>query len=100
MQSQQSEEGKLSGFVLILKTIRTMSVFAQAVKKGLGRNQGLYFPKQFPKFDDIDAILAMPFVQRSVEILARLTDDELPRETLKGVVERAFAFGAPLAKSR
>ena len=72
--------------------------FAQAVKKGLGRNQGLYFPKKFPKFDDINAVLDKPFVERSVEILSLLTDDELPRETLQGIVERAFAFGAPLAK--
>ena len=72
--------------------------FAQAVKKGLGKNQGLYFPTSLPKFDDIDAILDMPFVERSVEILSQLIGDEIPRDRLQGIVERAFAFEAPLAK--
>lgn len=72
--------------------------FAQAVKKGLGKNQGLYFPTSLPKFDDIDAILEMAFVERSVEILSQLIGDEIPRDRLQGIVERAFAFEAPLAK--
>ncbi len=70
--------------------------FAQAVKKGLGKHQGLYFPKQFPKFEDIDGILEMPFVPRSVEILTRLIGDEMPAEQIKAIVERAFVFPAPL----
>ena len=72
--------------------------FAEAVKKGLGKNQGLYFPTSLPTFDDIDAILDMPFVERSVEILSQLIGDEIPRDRLQGIVERAFAFEAPLAK--
>ncbi len=81
-----------------LKDGSELATFAQAVKKGLGKNQGLFFPKQLPKFDDIDAILAMPFVERSVEILSTLIGDEMPRSQIAGIVERAFAFGAPLAK--
>ncbi len=72
--------------------------FAQAVKKGLGKHQGLYFPKQFPAFENINEILDMPFVPRSVEILSRLIGDEMPKDEIKGIVERAFVFGAPLAK--
>jgi threonine synthase len=72
--------------------------FAEAVKKGLGKNQGLYFPQHLAKFDDIEAILALPFVARSVEILTKLIGDELPKEIVAGIVERAFAFGAPLVK--
>ncbi|MEH6711303.1 MAG: threonine synthase, partial [Paraglaciecola polaris] len=53
--------------------------FAEAVKKGLGKNQGLYFPTTLPTFDDIDSILDMPFVARSVEILSQLIGDEIPR---------------------
>ncbi|MEP2653321.1 MAG: threonine synthase, partial [Paraglaciecola sp.] len=49
-------------------------------------------------FEDIDAILAMPFVDRSIEILSTLIGDELPRETVASIVTKAFAFGAPLAK--
>lgn len=81
-----------------LKDASEQVTFAEAVKKGLGNNQGLFFPKQLPKFDDIESLLAMPFVERSVEILSALIGDELPRETVAGIVERAFVFDAPLTK--
>jgi threonine synthase len=81
-----------------LKDASDIASFAEAVKKGLGKNQGLYFPKKLPKFDDIETLLAMPFVERSVEILSALIGDELPRDTLRGIVERAFVFPAPLVK--
>jgi len=72
--------------------------FAQAVKKGLGKHQGLYFPKQFPAFENINDILDMPFVPRSVEILSRLIGDEMSGADIQGIVERAFVFDAPLVK--
>lgn len=81
-----------------LKDASDKASFAEAVKKGLGKNQGLFFPTNLAKFDDIEAILALPFVARSVEILCKLIGDELPRETIAGIVERAFNFPAPLAK--
>lgn len=70
--------------------------FSEAVKKGLGKNQGLYFPKQFPKIADINALLDKPFVERSIEILHSLIGEEIPRDVLAGIVERAFIFDAPL----
>ncbi len=81
-----------------LKDASDTASFSEAVKRGLGKNQGLYFPETLPKFDDIDAVLAMPFVERSKLILGTLIGDELPKAVLDGVVERAFAFGAPLAQ--
>lgn len=72
--------------------------FAQAVKKGLGQNMGLYFPQEFVPFDDVNAILDMPFVERSSKVLQQLIGDELPAEMVAGLVERAFTFPAPLAK--
>ncbi|MDW1812607.1 threonine synthase, partial [Vibrio sp. Vb2362] len=41
--------------------------FGQAVRQGLGRNQGLFFPSELPKFEDIDALLAEDFVSRSTK---------------------------------
>lgn len=70
--------------------------FSEAVRKGLGKNQGLYFPKQFPALNDIDGLLAMPFVERSVEILSRIIGDELSQAQIDGIVRRAFTFPAPL----
>jgi threonine synthase len=72
--------------------------FAQAVKKGLGKNQGLYFPEEIIPFDNIDEVLALPFVERSIRILKQLIGDELPDELLSKIVTTAFQFGAPLVK--
>ena len=72
--------------------------FAQGVRQGLGKDQGLFFPEVLPKFDDIDALLALPLVERSQKILSALIGDELPRETLNKMVANAFTFPAPLAR--
>ncbi|WP_448906131.1 threonine synthase [Haemophilus parahaemolyticus] len=72
--------------------------FAQGVRQGLGKDQGLFFSEVLPKFDDIDALLALPLVERSQKILGALIGDELPRETLNKMVANAFTFPAPLAR--
>ena len=72
--------------------------FAQGVRQGLGKDQGLFFPEVLPKFDDIDALLALPLVERSQKILGALIGDELPRETLNKMVANAFTFPVPLAR--
>lgn len=51
--------------------------FGQAVRQGLGRNQGLFFPSDIPQFDDIDALLSEDFITRSSKILSALIGDEL-----------------------
>lgn len=70
--------------------------FGQAVRQGLGRNQGLFFPSELPKFDDIDALLAEDFVPRSSTILSALIGDELPKEQIDQLVDAAFQFPAPI----
>ena len=70
--------------------------FGQAVRQGLGRNQGLFFPSELPKFDDIDALLAEDFVPRSSKILSALIGDELPKEQVAQLVDAAFQFPAPI----
>ncbi|QIL85936.1 threonine synthase [Vibrio sp. HDW18] len=72
--------------------------FGQAVRQGLGRNQGLFFPAHLPKFDDIDPLLAEDFVSRSSKILAALIGDELPVEKVRAMVDAAFQFPAPIKK--
>lgn len=72
--------------------------FGQAVRQGLGRNQGLFFPAQLPKFEDIDALLAEDFVSRSSKILSALIGDELPTDKIRAMVDSAFQFAAPIAK--
>ncbi len=72
--------------------------FAQAVRQGLGKDQGLFFPAQIPQLDNIEQLLALPLVERSQAILAALIGEELPREQLNQMVRNAFDFPAPVAK--
>ncbi|MDW1984504.1 threonine synthase [Vibrio sp. 811] len=70
--------------------------FGQAVRQGLGRNQGLFFPSELPKFEDIDALLAEDFVSRSTKILSALIGDELTEEQVNALVDAAFQFPVPI----
>ncbi|MGR5067860.1 MULTISPECIES: threonine synthase [Vibrio] len=70
--------------------------FGQAVRQGLGRNQGLFFPSELPKFEDVDALLAEDFVSRSTKILSALIGDELTEEQVNALVDAAFQFPAPI----
>ncbi|MGF1764482.1 threonine synthase [Aliivibrio kagoshimensis] len=72
--------------------------FSQAVRQGLGRNQGLFFPSELPIFNDIDALLDEDFVTRSSKILSAMIGDELPPETVEKMVSSAFQFPAPINK--
>lgn len=72
--------------------------FSQAVRQGLGRDRGLFFPSSMPKLDNVDELLAMPFVERSVAILNAWLGDELGEETVAALVRDAFTFDAPLAQ--
>lgn len=74
--------------------------FAQAVKQGLGKQQGLFFPLDLPEFEltEIDRLLEQDFVTRSSRILSAFIGDEIPEEQLYQRVKSAFAFPAPVAK--
>ncbi|WP_189408428.1 threonine synthase [Alteromonas halophila] len=79
-----------------LKVAQDTASFAEAVQRGLGKNQGLYFPTDIPKLDNLDALLSQPFVERSITVLRTLIGNELEAETLENIVRTAFAFPAPL----
>lgn len=68
--------------------------FSQAVRQGLGKNQGLFFPKTLPHFDDIEQLLAMPMVERSIKILTPFVEDDLSQQQLADIVTTAFNFPA------
>ncbi|MCG9711343.1 threonine synthase [Shewanella insulae] len=73
--------------------------FTQAVKLGLGKDRGLFFPVSIPRLDNIDALLAMDFVERSKAILGAWLADELGQDQVDFLVERAFNFELPLTKA-
>lgn len=72
--------------------------FQQAVKQGLGRGQGLFFPDTITPLDNIDELLAMNLVDRSSAVLAHLIGDELGQEVIHDIVSNAFTFAAPVKK--
>ncbi|WP_206483579.1 threonine synthase [Thalassotalea sp. G2M2-11] len=77
--------------------------FSGAVKQGLGRNQGLFFPESIPSFDNIEQLLAMPFVERCVKVLHPFVSDDLSESALSKIITEAFNFPAqiqPISENR
>ena len=72
--------------------------FAQAVRQGLGKDQGLFFPENIPHLSNIDELLALPLVERSQKILGALIGEEIPQAQLAQMVCNAFTFPAPVVK--
>ena len=72
--------------------------FTQALKLGLGRDRGLFFPTAIPVLDDVDSLLALPFVARSKKILGAWLASELGQDTVDRLVENAFNFELSFAK--
>ncbi|ODS14648.1 threonine synthase [Pseudoalteromonas tetraodonis] len=72
--------------------------FVEAVKTGLGRNQGVFFPQSLAPLSDVDALLDMDFVTRSGKILSHLIGDELPSDTVAQMVKNAFNFPVKLVE--
>jgi len=64
--------------------------FSTAVQRGLGRDQGLYFPESITPRSDINELLRLPFVERSALLLAHLTG--MAEATTLALVRRAFDF--------
>ena len=72
--------------------------FAQAVRQGLGREQGLFFPEQLEPLADVDALLDLPLAERSARIISHLLGDEVPAAKVSELINAAFTFPAPLVK--
>ena len=66
--------------------------FREAVLQGLGRDQGLFFPRAFDTLDDIPGLLQEPFVARSTAVLNHLVGDEIGATALAEMVSSAFDF--------
>jgi threonine synthase len=80
-----------------LKDETQMVDFKTAVRTGLGREQGLFFPKSITALGNIDELLAMPVHQRNFEILKPFVSENIDDENLKQIIEKTFAFPAKLA---
>jgi threonine synthase len=70
--------------------------FEQAVRQGLGKNQGLFFPEKLAQLDDIPALLSLPLIERSIKILYPLVKDSLNKKELAEIITKAFNFPAQI----
>lgn len=72
--------------------------FSYALTQGLGRNQGLFFPKNLLKFSksQINKLLDMSFIERSAFILHAYIESEISKNDILHCVKNAFNFSAPL----
>jgi len=66
--------------------------YSAAVRKGLGENQGLFFPKKINPISNIDALLEQPQEKRNFEILRPFVEENLTEKELKKVIENTFKF--------
>lgn len=79
-----------------LKDPQQVVDYATAVKTGLGNNQGLFFPAQLPQLNDIDALLAMPTVERNFHILKPFVHENIADDDLKKIITATYSFPAQL----
>ncbi len=70
--------------------------FRQALLQGIGRDNGLFFPEQLEPLANIEQLLEMPFVERSVAIYQQLLQGEFSQRQIAEIVTRAFNFALPL----
>ncbi len=74
--------------------------FEQAVRQGLGNNQGLFFPEKLPNFKNINELLSLPLVERSVKILHPFVAEDLSVTELSKIITNAFNFPAQIQAIR
>ncbi|HEX7184181.1 MAG TPA: threonine synthase [Thermoanaerobaculia bacterium] len=77
---------------------RAKAIFGEAMTRNLAPDGGLYASESLPRFQDVDRLLALPWADRSVEILVRLLGDEYGEDEITGVARDAFDFPVPLVR--
>lgn len=70
--------------------------FCEATLRSIGKDSGLFFPKNFSALANIAELLELNFAQRSARIMDALIGDEFDAGAIKNIVEAAFDFPAPL----
>ncbi|GAA4880719.1 threonine synthase [Ferrimonas pelagia] len=73
--------------------------FGEAVQRGLGQEQGLFFPEAIPQLPLDEAFWQLDFVGRAERVLGAWLADELGQDNVSALVRDAFHFAAPLVKA-
>ena len=69
--------------------------FSQAVRQGLGRQQGLFFPETLPRMD-ARALATLPRQARYLALLRPFVGEDLSDDALTDIINSAFDFPAPI----
>ena len=72
--------------------------FPEAVRLGIGRDQGLFLPTRLQPIEDIPGLLSLSFQQRSARILSHMMGDSVPLDAVQSMVDAAFNFPVPLVE--
>ncbi|MBL8857356.1 MAG: threonine synthase [Planctomycetes bacterium] len=77
---------------------RDTATFAQASSGATPAHGGLFTPRDWKRWNDIDDLLKLPWALRCAVILERLIGDEFERAVIDEIVREAFDFEAPLVR--
>jgi threonine synthase len=77
---------------------RTRVRFGEAMTQNLAPGGGLYIPVALPVFEDVDHLLSLSWIERSIEILRRFLGDEYGEDEIAAVARDAFDFPVPLVQ--
>jgi threonine synthase len=72
--------------------------FPEAVRLGIGREQGLFLPEKIRPLPDLPGLLEQPFAQRSARILSHLVGKDVAESDMREMVSQAFDFPVPLVE--
>jgi threonine synthase len=72
------------------------ATFLEAAAGATPDHGGLFVPNEWPRFDDVDRLLDMPWLERCTEILFRFFPRELDRPVIDAIVREAFDFPVPV----
>jgi threonine synthase len=67
--------------------------FSDAVLAGLASDGGLYVPQTWPQFshEEIAGFAGKPYAEVAYAVISRFTGDEIPADTLKRIIDEAYA---------
>ena len=74
------------------------ATFEEAVVRGMADDGGLYMPSTFPMFprEFFRSLGEYSFQETSFRVAKALIEDEIPDEALRGIVDGAISFPAPV----
>jgi threonine synthase len=75
---------------------KAASTFRKAAAGAQPADGGLWVPTAWPRFEDIETLLELPWATRNGEVLHRLLGDEFTRAELEALVAEALDFPIPL----